>query len=132
MSCALFSYIVTQYSLDFSEEDIIFVQELIRGRPRNYKKKWLFDIVHNSRNSVDVDKFDYLSRDGYFLGIVKSNCDIERFLHHSKVIGNEICFHKKECYDLYELFHTRYSLFKRAYTHRVFFFLLPFLFVLFN
>lgn len=37
----------------------------------------------------------------------------------SRVINHEICFHSKEVYNLYELFHTRYSLFKQVYTHRV-------------
>lgn len=31
----------------------------------------------------------------------------------------EICFHIKEAWNLYELFHTRYTLHKRAYQHRV-------------
>ena len=40
-------------------------------------------------------------------------------MNFSRVINNEICFHSKEVYNLYEMFHTRYSLFKRIYTHRV-------------
>ena len=31
----------------------------------------------------------------------------------------QICFHEKEAWNLYELFHTRYNLHKRAYQHRV-------------
>jgi HD superfamily phosphohydrolase len=30
-----------------------------------------------------------------------------------------ICFEKKEVWNVYELFHTRFSLHKRAYQHRV-------------
>jgi len=37
----------------------------------------------------------------------------------SRVIGDQICWHHKEVYNLYELYHTRFSLFKRVYTHRV-------------
>ena len=37
----------------------------------------------------------------------------------SRVINNEICFPNKEVYNVYEMFHTRFSLFKRIYTHRV-------------
>ena len=32
---------------------------------------------------------------------------------------NRICFEKKEIWNVYELFHTRFSLHKRAYQHRV-------------
>src|SRR5437868_5175534 len=34
-------------------------------------------------------------------------------------INKQVCFHVKEAYALYELFHTRYSLFKQVYSHRV-------------
>ena len=72
----------------------------------------------NKRNSVDVDKFDYISRDCHNVGL-KSSYDFDRLLRFSRVIDNEICYHSKEVYNVYEMFHTRYSLFKRIYTHRV-------------
>ena len=37
----------------------------------------------------------------------------------SRVINDEICFSHKEVYNIYEMFHMRYSLFKRVYTHKV-------------
>lgn len=36
----------------------------------------------------------------------------------NRVIGGEICFHAKEVYNVLELFHTRYTLFKQCYIHR--------------
>ena len=43
--------------------------DLINGyNPRTcneYITKWVFDIVANKRNSIDVDKFDYMTRDSY-------------------------------------------------------------------
>lgn len=35
-----------------------------------------------------------------------------------KVVGQEICFHRKDAFHLYELFHARYSMFKQVYSHR--------------
>lgn len=35
------------------------------------------------------------------------------------MIDDEVCFPAKEAYNLYELFHTRYSLFKQVYQHPV-------------
>lgn len=82
------------------------------------ERRFLFDIVANRRNSVDVDKFDYIERDAHNLGL-RSSYDAKRLLVYSRVVDNEICYHHKEVYNLYEMFHTRYSLFKRIYTHRV-------------
>lgn len=31
----------------------------------------------------------------------------------------EVCYHVKEAWNIFELFHTRYTLHKRAYQHRV-------------
>ena len=67
---------------------------------------------------MDVDKFDYIERDTYNLGL-RSSYDPKRLLVYSRVINNEICYHQKEVYNVYEMFHTRYSLFKQIYTHRV-------------
>ena len=47
------------------ENDVQMVKDLILGEPRETpaNRKWLFEIVSNPRNSIDVDKFDYLARD---------------------------------------------------------------------
>jgi hypothetical protein len=45
--------------------------------------------------------------------------DSGRLLQYSRVFGDEICFHAKESFNLYELFHTRYSLFKQVCAHPV-------------
>jgi len=41
------------------------VRALIEGNPRDCpnEKRFLFDIVSNERNSIDVDKIDYILRD---------------------------------------------------------------------
>jgi len=78
----------------------------------------MYEIVANCRNSVDVDKFDYLARDCYNVGNVPQ-FDTSRLMTFSRVIDNEICYHEKEDYNIYKLFETRYSLFKTVYSHRV-------------
>ena len=37
-------------------------------KPNNTNRHWLYEIVSNSRNSIDVDKFDYMKRDTAKLG----------------------------------------------------------------
>jgi hypothetical protein len=53
-------------NLDYSAEDIQLIQDLISGhnphaKPASARERgFLFEIVANKRNSIDVDKFDYL------------------------------------------------------------------------
>lgn len=94
----------------------MYLNTLYNSRYQN--RNFLFDIVANKKNSVDVDKFDYIERDAYNLGL-RSSYDAKRLLVYSRVVNNEICYHQKEVYNIYEMFHTRYSLFKQIYTHRV-------------
>lgn len=42
-----------------------------------------------------------------------------RLIKLSRVINNQICFNSKEAFNIYQLYQTRYVLFKCAYTHRV-------------
>lgn len=119
MSQRMFRYLVDDNALDYAEEDICFLEELVSGKysQKNAHKAWMFEIVANNKNSVDVDKFDYLARDSYNCGVI-SSYDFKRLMIHSRVINNEICYHAKEGWNLNSLFHTRYSLFKQIYTHR--------------
>jgi HD superfamily phosphohydrolase len=45
--------------------------------------------------------------------------DSKRLINCARVVDNQICYNQKEAYNLYEVFHVRYSLFKRVYTHKV-------------
>jgi hypothetical protein len=53
------------------------------GRPRS--KGFLYEIVANKRNGIDVDKWDYFGRDCHNLGI-NNSFDYRRFLLHAKVL----------------------------------------------
>lgn len=123
-------------SYGLHEQDIHFIQELILGDekevPKGFvwqgrgEKTFLYDIVANKRNGIDVDKFDYFARDCHVLGLTKSfdALRLMKFARVFPVIRNElnsleVCFHTKEAWNIFELFHTRYTLHKRAYQHRV-------------
>ncbi|KAI8140339.1 HD phosphohydrolase domain-containing protein [Fennellomyces sp. T-0311] len=118
----MLEYLIDDNNVDIERDEVNLIKDLIAGTPRSksqYDERcFLFDIVANKRNSVDVDKFDYIERDAQNLGL-RTSYDTKRLLMYSRVVNNEICYHHKEVYNLYEMFHTRYSLFKRIYTHRV-------------
>jgi deoxynucleoside triphosphate triphosphohydrolase SAMHD1 len=50
---------------------------------------------------------------------MKCSYDFRRLMRHSRVINDEICFHSKNAFDIYEMFHTRYRLWKQVYAHHV-------------
>ncbi|CAL8278380.1 unnamed protein product [Boreogadus saida] len=116
--------------------DLYFIQELIFGkridphdpkkkleyRGRNPEKYFLYEIVSNKRNRIDVDKFDYFARDCHHLGI-KNNFDHDRFIKFARVCEvdgrRQICTREQEVGNVYDFFHTRNSLHRRAYQHKV-------------
>uniref|UniRef100_A0A8C5L0U9 Deoxynucleoside triphosphate triphosphohydrolase SAMHD1 n=1 Tax=Jaculus jaculus TaxID=51337 RepID=A0A8C5L0U9_JACJA len=99
--------VMEQYGL-IPEEDICFIKEQIIGPPetpikdcmwpykgRPKEKSFLYEIVANKRNGIDVDKWDYFAR--YVL----------------------VTSEKLEVGNLYDMFHTRNCLHRRAYQHKV-------------
>uniref|UniRef100_A0A3P8X801 HD domain-containing protein n=1 Tax=Esox lucius TaxID=8010 RepID=A0A3P8X801_ESOLU len=89
---------------------------------RSEEKSFLYEIVSNKRNGIDVDKWDYFARDSYHLGI-QNNFDYHRSLKFTRVCEvegrNQICYREKEVTNLYDMFQTRNCLHRRAYKHPV-------------
>uniref|UniRef100_A0A8P4GB87 HD domain-containing protein n=1 Tax=Dicentrarchus labrax TaxID=13489 RepID=A0A8P4GB87_DICLA len=89
---------------------------------RKEDKSFLYEIVSNKENGIDVDKFDYFARDCYHLG-VQINFDYHRFLKFARVCEvdgrKHICVRDKEEDNMSEMFHTRLCLHRRAYQHKV-------------
>ncbi|KAK2962152.1 putative Deoxynucleoside triphosphate triphosphohydrolase SAMHD1 [Blattamonas nauphoetae] len=118
MSCQILDHLVSVNNINLTQEDLEQIKMYIVGdRKPDDPFGFLSDIVANKRNSVDVDKFDYLARDSYNIGI-KNSFDFDRLMLMAAVIDNEICFPAKEAFQLYELFQTRYSLHKQVYSHK--------------
>lgn len=118
----MFDHLLETNEIDFElgTDDVKFIKALIAGDWSKCpnRSRYLFDVVANKRNSIDVDKFDYLERDCYYLGM-KSLFDFSRLMRYSRVVDEQIAYYFKECYNIYELFQTRYSLHKQVYNHRV-------------
>ncbi|KAM8754342.1 deoxynucleoside triphosphate triphosphohydrolase SAMHD1-like [Acanthopagrus schlegelii] len=143
-SKAMFDYLVKDNKLEEEmkhwrldlTKDLVFIKEMINGplnaeaaqdnewpyEGRGQEKSFLYEIVSNKRNGIDVDKFDYFARDFYHLGM-KNNFDYRRFIHFARVCEvdgkKQICVRDKEAVNIYDMFHTRYSLHKRACQHKV-------------
>ncbi|XDV16811.1 hypothetical protein PO909_016347, partial [Leuciscus waleckii] len=115
------------------EKDLTFIEELIRGvdaatpkkgtaTGRPEEKDFLYEIVVNKWNEIDVRKWDYFARDCHYLGIPNS-FDHQRLLKSARVCDvdgiNHICFRDKVADNVYDMFHTRYTLYLQAYQHKI-------------
>ncbi|XP_063951253.1 deoxynucleoside triphosphate triphosphohydrolase SAMHD1-like isoform X1 [Lytechinus pictus] len=143
LSVLMFNHLIKENHLEkklkengLDEQDLVFIREQIEGLPKDssqdqnewrYKgrgreKSFLYEIVANKRNGIDVDKWDYFARDCYNLGIANS-FDHQRYMKFARVIEVEgekqICSRDKEIGNLYDMYHTRNTLHRRAYQHKV-------------
>lgn len=120
-SVALFEHCVDTYSLDIEREHVRLIGHLITGsfQKTSVMPPFMFQIVANAMTGIDTDKFDYLARDVYNVGLQGSyGFDYRRLMKFAKVIGDNICFHRKELFNVYHLFLTRYQLHRTVYNHR--------------
>ncbi|XP_055088436.1 uncharacterized protein LOC117393438 isoform X1 [Periophthalmus magnuspinnatus] len=115
-------------SKDSDGDDLTFIKEMINGpdekghyKGRPSDKSFLYEIVANKRTGIDVDKFDYFARDCHHLGI-KNSFDHNRYIKFARVlkVGHrwQICTRDEEVPNIYEMFHTRSSLHRKAYQHK--------------
>ncbi|KAJ8307181.1 hypothetical protein KUTeg_015265 [Tegillarca granosa] len=91
------------------------------------KKAFLYQIVNNEDNGVDVDKWDYFTRDSHACGF-PSNFDTDRAIAMVRVrelklegekTANVLSFPKKDEINLYNMFGLRYTLHSKVYKHQV-------------
>ncbi|KAG9105682.1 hypothetical protein FRC07_009124 [Ceratobasidium sp. 392] len=119
----MFDAICADYDVDLSEDEQNFIKDLIRGRPNLSsgrvppEKPFLFEIVANNRNGIDVDKFDYIQRDTHAVGN-KMNDVTSRLIRSARVIDGQICYADKDWYMVSQLFESRFALHKMIYNHK--------------
>lgn len=96
--------------LSFTSRDWIFIKECINGSPltfpdaptdqtdfvgRTQEKEFLYDIVNNRHNGLDVDKIDYYARD-YLAAKGMKNLDI--LMLEEAVVAWGHCPNHKKCF----------------------------------
>ncbi|KAE9006428.1 Deoxynucleoside triphosphate triphosphohydrolase [Phytophthora rubi] len=124
MSLRMIEYMVDDNNIDMERDDVRFIQQLIVGAKETHmgsrvdSRGYLYEIVANGRNCIDVDKFDYLARDMLNLFGLRKVFDFSRLTMFNRVIGNEICYHTSVNLDIYDMFQQRYQMHKQIYNHR--------------
>ncbi|KIJ21241.1 hypothetical protein PAXINDRAFT_160479 [Paxillus involutus ATCC 200175] len=125
----MFDDMVETYQLDITPEEVTIVKALIAGDKNRcvlgQTMPFLFEIVANQRNGLDVDKFDYILRDCQAVGD-KGNSSLSRWAKifllgpcpSARVIDGMIWYGIKDANQIYELCYTRFSFHKRIYNHK--------------
>jgi HD superfamily phosphohydrolase len=121
----LLNYLVNKYFINLNKDQLKVIGDLINPKESEYSKwkpkyhvgKWIFQIISNPINSIDVDKFDYILRDTQAVGL-KFGFDYSRLLCDARVIDNKICYSTQCSEDIYHMFFIRYRLHRMIYNHK--------------
>ena len=81
------------------------------------KKNFIYQIISNSLNDLDVDKLDYLCRDSYYLGTGQP-FSIWGIIEHIKIMDNNIVFPEKQSYEIFKVYRSRYDMHKQFYNNK--------------
>uniref|UniRef100_A0A914WXT2 HD/PDEase domain-containing protein n=1 Tax=Plectus sambesii TaxID=2011161 RepID=A0A914WXT2_9BILA len=125
-----------------TDRDFIFIKECIYGplddgngtdkkgeyryKGRPIDKSFLYDIVSNKHDGLDVDRFDYMLRDSLLSGvaITFNKLGLKRLLSMARVFYSEldgcrrICYAEKAKTELEAVGSTRFHLHKVLYQHK--------------
>nr|CDS16351.1 Metal dependent phosphohydrolase HD region [Echinococcus granulosus] len=137
MSCLITERIVAKDEplrdlLKDSGVDLELVYALIRGHPtpelveRLREKTFIFEIVSNSLNGNDVDKWDYIMRDSLHAGLGQGSgvIEVERMLrfyrpaYHASGDAWHMSFRSSEASNVLRIFSQRTRLYHSVYSHK--------------
>jgi len=137
-SLDMFNYLVEVNNIDLrawnvKPQDVKFIMELVKGPLTNSTSSWpyegrsqekgfLYEIIANHVCGIDVDKMDYLHRDGKAMGL-SLEFEIERLFHNASVGWNTtgksfISFKMKVEDDVVGLYKDRSRLHSKCYQHK--------------
>jgi deoxynucleoside triphosphate triphosphohydrolase SAMHD1 len=140
-STNVIDHMIDNNNIDLGSEEIDLIQSLIMGTPfsdsvakdiysgnsifgANYA--WIFEIgnslidslVSNKRNSIDVDKLDYLKRDATRMGLFDYWFDSEPLERSARIIEGKICYPTTMMKEIHKLFDLRKNMFEKVYVSK--------------
>lgn len=117
-SVALLRYIVNRYNVDIDDDVVEMACELIHPT-HNTLPLYMYQLVANHVDGVDVDKLDYIRRDAEYTG-VRFDIDIPRFFTYARIIDDRLCYSRRHMpHTINNLFMLRHQLHARVYQHPV-------------
>eukprot|EP00092_Neocalanus_flemingeri_P041181 GFUD01044839.1.p1 GENE.GFUD01044839.1~~GFUD01044839.1.p1 ORF type:complete len:491 (-),score=159.76 GFUD01044839.1:168-1640(-) len=136
-SLDMFLYLVRKNDIPLMEwevgaRDVEFILELVKREPlvmkddwpykgRGQEKAFLYEIIANYKSGIDVDKMDYLHRDGKAMGLPVT-FDIERYFHSASIAwnsrGTSFISLRKGMEDPVLVYQDRSRLHRKGYQHK--------------
>lgn len=111
-----------------AEEDGIdtkLVSRLIKGTMSEKdapERQWLFEIISNKRNSLDVDKMDYLCRDDYHVGLNavgnQDKINYELIFKSARIVNHRLAYSIKNVNTIKMVYDKRLEMFRAIYNHK--------------
>ena len=118
MSCDLLRFIIQKYKIDIQSEVIEAACKYICGEVFEGYPIWLSQVVSNGKTDIDIDKFDYLSRDNNRT-LSTNRFEYDRLIVNCRVIDNQLAWKLSEIPTIECMFYTRNDTHIRVYKHRV-------------
>lgn len=115
-SYLLLKYIVKHYNIPITDDELTFIKNLIM--PDKHHNGFIYQIVSNDINGIDVDKIDYILRDCYSVNVNHSVSDWKKLLENCIMYNNNIYYLNKSMDQIKELFTSRYKMHKTVYGHK--------------
>lgn len=121
----LLKSIVLKYKIPLDYDEVNVICDLISPKddcydfwPDKFKVgKWIFQIVSNPINNIDVDKFDYITRDNKAVGL-SFGFQYSRLITQARVYNDNIHYPYQVRDNIYNMFHIRYRLHRQIYNHK--------------
>jgi len=103
----------------FNGYDIELIKDLIEPNKTKKEKPYLFQIINNKQTGLDIDKFDYMMRDNYHLGL-DYNITPQRIFLKSKINPEtkNINYHFSIASNIFNVYSNRYKLYREVYCHQ--------------
>lgn len=120
-SCILLQQMIEENDLDISEDEFKWICKAIHPSIEDVEKSdrpFLLEILANPIHGIDVDKFDYLRRDPYNIGL-DYHVNSDRLISEVRVINNHICWPIKLANTILNLFTVRYQFLREICNHPV-------------
>ena len=110
-------YIIKKYNIPIYNTDLELIKSIIN--PSNTNIGFVYQIVSNNLNNIDIDKFDYLTRDIYSVNFRTTGFNWKMLINRVRVIDNDICYPGQLSQEIYNMFLCRYRMHIQVYNHPV-------------
>jgi hypothetical protein len=86
--------------------------EIFKGE---YNRKFLYQLVSSQ---LDIDRLDYLKRDGFYTGVVEGSINSDRLISMMNVVEDQLVIEEKGIYSIEKFIVARRLMYWQVYLHK--------------